>query len=319
MDCKSIDLNRAEQATSSLTNDERQGYQPRTLPNNHHGRYAYLPIFPTKFAGLDNCLLLANVPVSRLASHELTRRQHGAYTSDALMMMNKYNYYDAFSLSEQDAEELAVRLKVGKSIITFNADRLRGICCFLLTLHETFRRNVLLKEDIALKEPTLNSKQMAMALEFYLQMDVDLFDMKTCSFRGAEPLSNIEGLFCGRDEPQTRYALVPCGDLFCSCCLPVHTYMKSQPWPIVNFTSSSMHRFLNGYTTYLNCPATCTTSNVVYAMTCPCDHYDYIDSTAATLADVMAYHRKHGNRIIHEKLTGSALFRGSLFDPDEQE
>ncbi|CAF2809250.1 unnamed protein product [Rotaria sp. Silwood2] len=128
-----------------------------------------------------------------------------------------------------------------------------------------------------------------------------------------------EGLFCGRDERQTRYALVPCGDLFCSCCLPVHTYKKSQLSPIVDFTSSSMHRFFNGYTTYLNCPATCTTSNVVYAMTCPCGHYDYVDSTAKTLVNAMAYHRQHGNRIIHEKLTGSPLFRGSLLDPTEQE
>ncbi|CAF1561793.1 unnamed protein product, partial [Rotaria sordida] len=79
-----------------------------------------------------------------------------------------------------------------------------------------------------------------------------------------------------------------------------NTYKKSQPWPIVNFASSSMHRFLNGYTTYLNCPPTCTTSNIIYAMTCPCGHYDYVDSTANTLAHAMTYHREHGNRIIHE-------------------
>ncbi|CAF1457680.1 unnamed protein product, partial [Rotaria sordida] len=222
---------------------------------------------------------------SRLASHELARRQHGVYTFDALMLMNKYNYSDGFSLSEQDADELASRLQ----------------------------------SDVALKEPTLNSKQMAMALEFYLQIDVDLFYMKTCSFRGAQPPSNIEGLFCGRDEPQARYSLVPCDNLFCQCCLPLNTYKKSQSWPIVNFASSSMHRFLNGYTTYLNCPATCTTSNIIYAMTCPCGHYDYVDSTAKTLVDAMAYHREHGNRIIHEKLTGSPLFRGSQIDPDERE
>ncbi|CAF4217186.1 unnamed protein product [Rotaria sordida] len=54
-------------------------------------------------------------------------------------------------------------------------------------------------------------------------------------------------------------------------------------------------------------------------MTCPCGHYDYIDSTAKTLADAMAYHREHGNRIIHEKLTDSPLFRGSQIDPNERE
>jgi hypothetical protein len=88
-------------------------------------------------------------------------------------MMNNYNYSDndGFSLSEQDAEELATRLQVGKSIITFNATKLRGICSTMLTLHESFRRNVLWKNDVALNEPTLNSKQMAMALEFFLQID----------------------------------------------------------------------------------------------------------------------------------------------------
>ncbi|CAF1530777.1 unnamed protein product, partial [Rotaria sordida] len=30
-------------------------------------------------------------------------------------------------------------------------------------------------------------------------------------------------------------------------------------------------------------------------------------------------HQEHGNRIIHEKLTGSPLFRGSQIDPDERE
>jgi hypothetical protein len=111
--------------------------------------------------------------VTCLASHELARREHGAYTSDALMLMNSYQYScnDGFTLSEQDTEELATRLRVGKSIITFNADRLRSNCYTLLALHESFRRHVLCQRDVALGEPALNSKQMAIVLEFYLQID----------------------------------------------------------------------------------------------------------------------------------------------------
>ena len=86
---------------------------------------------------------------------------------------------------------------------------------------------------------------------------VDLFYMKTCSFRGATPRSNTEGLFCGKDEPQARYAVTPCGDLFCPCCHPLNSWKKSQPWLVLDFVSSSSHRFLNGYITYLNCPAVC--------------------------------------------------------------
>ncbi len=82
--------------------------------------------------------------------------------------------------------------------------------------------------------------------------------MKTCSFRGAKPCINSEdGLFCGEDEPKAQYTMVPWDSLFCSCCYPRKHWSKSQPWPVVNFVSSSMHQFVNGYTTYLNCPAVC--------------------------------------------------------------
>ncbi|CAF1469686.1 unnamed protein product [Rotaria magnacalcarata] len=317
MNSNTTDLNRKKQITSSsFSNNEQHGYQPTTLQQNDHGRYAYLPTFPTESIHLNDYLLLANVPVTRLVSHEINRRQQGVYISNVLMLTEKYDSSNGFTLSEQDTEELATRLHIDKSIITFNANQLRRICSFLLTLHESFRRTVLCKKDIALKEPILDSKQMALVLEFYLQIDVDLFYMKTCSFRGAEPRSKSEGLFCGNDEPQARYTFIPCGNLFCLCCHPIHNYNKIETWPVIDFASSSMHQFLNGYTTYLNCPATCTTSNLIYAMTCPCGHYDYVDSTAETLTDALAYHREHGNRIIHEKLTGSPLFRGSIMDPN---
>jgi hypothetical protein len=81
--------------------------------------------------------------------------------------------------------------------------------------------------------------------------------MKTCSFREADPRSNIEGLFCGQDESEARYTMVPCRQLFCPCCYPPYQHEPSQPWTVVDFVSSSMHQFANGYTTYLNCPAVC--------------------------------------------------------------
>lgn len=87
------------------------------------------------------------------------------------MMIKDYDYLGGFGLFPEDTEELATRLNIGKSIITFNADRLRGICSYLLLLHEKFRKNYLRYEDVALPEPTLNSKQMAIALEFFLQID----------------------------------------------------------------------------------------------------------------------------------------------------
>jgi hypothetical protein len=65
MASNTIDLDRSEQATSSLISDEpRQGYQPKTLQSHRNARYVYLPLFPTKGFGPHNCALLANVPGS---------------------------------------------------------------------------------------------------------------------------------------------------------------------------------------------------------------------------------------------------------------
>ncbi|CAF5093291.1 unnamed protein product, partial [Rotaria sp. Silwood1] len=122
----------------------------------------------------------------------------------------------------------------------------------------------------------------------------------------------------GKDQPQARYSVLPCGNQLCLCCYPKNSDKKSQTWPVIDFNSSSIHQFVNGYITYLNCPATCTTSNIVYAMTCPCGDYDYVDSTPETLANAMAYHREHGNRIIHEILTGGVLIQSLTLDSNEQ-
>ena len=219
-------------------------------------------------------LLLEN----HLSPHELLRRQHGSYTLQTSSAMNTYNYasIDGFHLSYDDAQQMAQRLRVDMSIIIFNVIRLRGHCHFLLTIHEYYRRNVLHQPDMIIKEPVLSSKQMVVALEFYLQMDgkllssktislymineficvlVDLFYMKTCSYGGAQPRSDIEGLFCGPIEPEARYSMDPCENLFCLCCYPYNQEEKIHQWPVVDFKSSSTHRFVNGYTTYLNCPA----------------------------------------------------------------
>ncbi|CAF5149273.1 unnamed protein product, partial [Rotaria socialis] len=52
---------------------------------------------------------------------------------------------------------------------------------------------------------------MSLILEFFLQIDVDVFYMKTCRFRDAEPCPSIKGLFCNDESPKARYSMVPCG------------------------------------------------------------------------------------------------------------
>ncbi|CAF1403722.1 unnamed protein product [Adineta steineri] len=78
-----------------------------------------------------------------------------------------------------------------------------------------------------------------------------------------------------------------------------------QNQPVVQFLSAQKHRFINDYETILNCPATCTTKNILYALTCPCGQYDYIGYTSLTLDEQLKYHREHGNRIMHEFILGS--------------
>jgi hypothetical protein len=65
--------------------------------------------------------------------------------------------------------------------------------------------------------------------------------MKTCSFRGAQPRSDTEGLFCGSDQPEARYVINPCGQQTCPCCYPHNQSKKSQPWLVVDFMSSATH------------------------------------------------------------------------------
>ena len=77
---------------------------------------------------------------------------------------------------------------------------------------------------------------------------VDVFYMKSYSAQGV-------GLFCETNAPEAKHSLTPCGNQFCPCCFPVFHWKKTQPWTVVDFVSSSTHRFVNGYTTYLNRPA----------------------------------------------------------------
>ncbi|CAF1164481.1 unnamed protein product [Adineta ricciae] len=316
-----IDLDRCEQALSTLVPNNNSNndvstrrYQPRTLNEHNQFRTIFLPFYPKLDCYMPDWLLLASVPQSQLSTQETARRQHGAYTADALMMMNKYRYsnYELLHLSEQDAIELATRLNVGQSIITFNATRMRGISMQLFELHGSFRRRILRTQHEPLRGLVLTSNETAIALEFFLQIDVDVFYMKTCAYRGADPSQfHIRGLFFeNNDEPQARYQMKPCNSDSCQFCHPRENQLEGQTWVPIDFNTTSMHQFLNGYTTYLNCPATCTTTNIIYSMTCPCGEYDYIDSTKDTLAHALSYHQQHINRIMHEKLTGNSLYPG---------
>jgi len=62
MNIVTIDLPRAERSLSSISGDRPQEYQPKILSSRDRRRVLVLPKFPTEKTGVDNPLLLANVP-----------------------------------------------------------------------------------------------------------------------------------------------------------------------------------------------------------------------------------------------------------------
>jgi len=105
--------------------------------------------------------------------------------------------------------------------------------------------------------------------------------MKTCTFRGTQLRSIGEGLFC-INEPEAKYGFLPCNN--CRLCLPSSSYISRRQQPLIQFNPSHKFRFLNGYQTILNCSADCQTQNIIYAMTCPCNEFEFIGGTSQRLS-----------------------------------
>ncbi|CAF3390738.1 unnamed protein product [Rotaria sp. Silwood2] len=158
----------------------------------------------------------------------------------------------------------------------------------------------------------LEEEEYPLLLEFYLQMDVDLFYMKTCSFRDAKPRSKIEGIFCAT-IPECRYTMRSCGH-YRLCRTSIDMQYRLQP-PVI-FNRYEKHRFVNGYESILNCPATCTTTNIIYVLTCVCNQFDYISETAYSLEKRIVAHRRISSNVIYKLLLGPKNFQRLQIDPE---
>ena len=99
---------------------------------------------------------------------------------------------------------------------------------------------------------------LPVALEFYLQMDVDVFHLKTCSFRQAQRRRLVdesgqsydEGIFASDQQSiEGRYSFSPCHQRNCLYC--------RQPMLSIPYGPKRIHRFVNQYQAILNCPAVC--------------------------------------------------------------
>ncbi|CAF1164089.1 unnamed protein product [Rotaria sordida] len=257
-------------------------------PSN--ARYAILPSYPTSNNSSEIHLLRANIPIHHLNREEVERRYTQGYHQPTSTRPINDHERRIFFLS---------RLwNVNKDILEFNFTK-------FMKLAQLLAANRIHRFSTQPNQEYLHEDDYSFALEFFLQIDIDLFYMKTCSYRGAQPIIDDipKSLFC-INEPQVRYALTQCNQLSCCLCYPWYKLTYRQHHPIVQFGSNQQYTFINGYRSILNCPATCTTRNIIYVLKCPCHQVEYIGETSLSLANRLAYHQEHGNRILQEFLLG---------------
>ncbi|CAF1447688.1 unnamed protein product [Adineta steineri] len=280
-------------------------YQPRTFRAhniNSERRWKVLPAYPqAKNHPIDQTLLLlCNVPHINRDQLEEKSFCGGHGISPFNFVQHRYmQTIDSFMIDfyRDLFEEPSQRWKIPYSLIDYNLSRLRT--CMHLYTQQTNQPAIL----------SLN--EWSLALEFFLQIDVDVFFMKTCNFRGAHPrlfskekIQEPEGLIC-QAKPQARYGMMPCYDRNCSLCLPQSITNAKSRKPIVAFATKQSHRFINKYETFLNCDANCNSLNVIYVLTCHCEQCDFIGSTSISFHDCILKHRDENNRIVREFLIGS--------------
>ncbi|CAF1237545.1 unnamed protein product [Rotaria sp. Silwood1] len=296
-DIELIDLVTPKKSPQGL---HQPNYIRRTLHFFNQQRLSILPTFPIVHNDNDDSdlLLLANVCPMQLSPTELVRRQHGQYkhafdirdpnASETSFMVQQYQIYYVSILE---------RFNVDLPIVDHNYARLK----YVLELFRKARMRTLSANNKRLEHTLyLKDSEMPLLLEFYLQMDIDLFYMKTCSFRDAQPRSKTEGIFCAT-LPECRYKITPCGH--CKLCrTPVDMKYRSQA-PIL-FNRYGKHEFVNRYQSILNCPATCNTTNIIYVLTCLCGQFDYVSETAYTLAKRFDGHRQLANKAVCNLLIG---------------
>ena len=209
-----------------------------------------------------------------LTSHESARRLPGAYEdpfNPKTILSEKIASFCQI-MFEENFGALCHRLHLDRAIIDFNLSHLKDNIDTFMSKYRAYARSYLFDNGRHLlpKHLTLpNKNEMCLALEFFLAMDgkldrrsspiddelvylVDMFYMKSCAFRGAQPRPSINLSFFGgggedEEQPSPVYSLLPCNRPSCVCC--------SSLGPVKFSDAGHSHRFVNGYEVILNCPA----------------------------------------------------------------
>ena len=228
-------------------------------------RLSILAVYPSKESDEQHFPLLTNVPCKPQRDDRRVLKKKSFFTAQRLTQQEWARRYvtvfkPAFEIIDHDLtipsflrekqelffRDLLERLQVDITLLDYNYTRLnkylRMLTCdqvrvFNLRPHET---------------QWIEEKEYPLALEFYLQFDVNMFYMKTCSFRFARPRTMNEGLFCVQ-EPEARYELTSCGN--CGLCYPRYNRKYRARKSVVEFSQAHKHTFVNGYEAILNCSA----------------------------------------------------------------
>ncbi|CAF1338839.1 unnamed protein product [Adineta steineri] len=306
-----------------LIDDNRNAYCPRTLTPYNIERHTILPVFPPCLSVTENTiandassitqelqppLLLCNVPKQQLSQLQLVRRTSNIYLSSYeffeknLEMIDSMNDSFLVAIYRQLLYDLSIKWQISIPLLDYNLARLNKCTrkCLEHWQQQQRQDHLQLLPRIP-TTATFTIEELPSVLEFYLQIDVDLFYLKTCSFRQAEPIENM--IFCSK-PPEIHYCLTACNKFNCSCCHPLHARIYPGQSEAIQFNIKQKYQFVNGYQTILNCPATCETSNIIYVLTCPCQQFDYVGVTNMSFRDCLAMHRNESNRILREFILG---------------
>ncbi|CAF2994453.1 unnamed protein product [Rotaria sp. Silwood2] len=277
-------------------------YIPITISAYNRRRVSILPTFPSVIFNDNPQLLLANVPAFELSAEQLASRQEGRYKCSFVItnpdpttpsIMIKF-YNKMFGTIHQ-------RFKLDLSILDHNFARLQEY----LMLFRTTRARILPGNKSTEDLVELSEDELPQLLEFYLQIDVDLFYMKTCSFRGAQPRFEAEGIFSMKPT-DCLYTMSKCSS--CKLCL-MPIVDENSDRPPVEFNRFGKHRFVNKYESILNCPVDCNTKNYIYVLICVCNEFDFISESKFRLEERLNNHCQIANNAIRKFLIGQGNHR----------
>ncbi|CAF3554163.1 unnamed protein product [Adineta steineri] len=266
---------------------------------NCSSRQQILPVFPELNDFDEFYPLLANLSDEQLSHNERVFRTNHRYQRRTIDISFNRDDIEMGRKIQKLLNLYSQKWNIDQDVLIVNLQRL------LTSLSRFLLNDFILKHQQQLYQ--LSIEEWFIALEFYLQMDAHCFFMKTCSFRQSIPRCTDEGLF-SFTLPSTQYGMKQCRHETCHYCYD-RLDLKNRFEPAMCFSDSQIHHFVNGYQVYLNCNVTCTSSNIIYALTCPCHQYDYIGRCDVPFRERIMQYRKENGRIISDFLIGQTVAR----------